>query len=69
MLRRLVSLVVAAVVLGGCGSDQHSDTSVLSSNGGLLISSDWTGDWEVFVMDPESPILHQVVLHQVSIRG
>jgi len=60
MLRRLVSLVVAAVVLGGCGSDQLSDTSVLSSSGGLLISSDWTGDWEVFVMDPESPILHQV---------
>ena len=69
MLRRLVSLVVAAVVLGGCGSDQHSGTSVLSSNGGLLISSDWTGDWEVFVMDPESPILHQVVLHQVTHEG
>jgi len=60
MLKRFVSLVLGAVVLGGCGSDQHSDTSVLSSTGGLLISSDWTGDWEVFVMDPESPILHRV---------
>ena len=69
MLKRLVSLVVAAVVLGGCGSDQHADTSVLSSSGGLLISGDWTGDWEVFVMDPESPILHQVTHEGAYVVG
>jgi len=53
MSRVSVFLIVVSAALSACGSDT---TSV----GNLLISSDLTDNWEIFAMDPKSPILHQV---------
>jgi len=45
-------------LLTGCGSGGDPSTELLGSE--ILVSSDQTGNWEVFIFDPESSITHQV---------
>ncbi len=46
-------LIFMAVAVSACGNSQSKDTE-------LLISNNELGNWEVFVLVPDSPILHQV---------
>lgn len=56
MVRTVCSVLLLAGLLIGCGSGD--DTELLSS--GILVSSDQTGSWEVFIFNPESSIARQV---------
>ena len=53
MLKLSIFLVAATVATVACGGEQPPSS-------GLLISSELTGNWEIFLLDPESQILHQV---------
>jgi len=54
------SVILLAGVLTGCGSGGDPSTSNELLGSGILISDDGTGNWEVFIFDPESSITHQV---------
>ena len=53
MNKAIISVILFAAVLTGCGTDRPP-------GGGLLISSNQTGNWEVFIFYPQSSIVHQV---------
>jgi len=52
------SIMLLAGLLTGCGSGGDPNTALLGSE--ILVSSDQTGNWEVFIFNPESSITHQV---------
>jgi TolB protein len=54
-----------AGLLAGCGSGGDPDTELLGSV--ILVSSNQTGNWEVFIFNPESSITHQVT-HEAGYR-
>ena len=58
MVKAVLSVFLLTGVLAGCG--RGSDTSTELPNSGLLVSSDQTGNWEVFIFNPESSITRQV---------
>ena len=53
MYKAIISVILFAAVLTGCGTDRPP-------GGGLLISSNQTGNWEVFIFYPQSSMVHQV---------
>ena len=58
MVKAAWSVMLLAGLLTGCGSGGDPNTALLGS--GILVSSDQTGNWEVFIFNPESSITHQV---------
>ena len=58
MVKAVLSVALLTGVLTACGSGSDSSAELPSS--GILVSSDQTGNWEVFIFNPESSITHQV---------
>ena len=58
MVKATWSVILLAGLLIGCGSGGDPNTALLGS--GILVSSKQTGNWEVFIFNPESSITHQV---------
>ena len=58
MVKAAWSIILLAGLLTGCGSGGDPDTELLGSE--ILVSSNQTGNWEVFIFNPESSITHQV---------
>ena len=58
MVKAAWSVILLAGLLTGCGSGGDPSTELLGS--AILVSSDQTGNWEVFIFNPESSITHQV---------
>ncbi len=58
MVKAAWSVILLAGLLTGCGSSGDPNTALLGS--GILVSSNQTGNWEVFIFNPESSITHQV---------
>ena len=56
MVKAAWSIMLLAGLLTGCGSG--GDTELLGSE--ILVSSDQTGNWEIFIFNPQSAIAHQV---------
>ncbi len=58
MVKAVWSVILLAGLLTGCGSGSDPNAELLGSR--ILVSSDQTGNWEVFIFNPESSITHQV---------
>ncbi|SVE53868.1 uncharacterized protein METZ01_LOCUS506722, partial [marine metagenome] len=55
VVRTTLSVILFTAVVASCGGGTDS-----GPGGGLLISSNQTGDWEVFIFDPDSSLSYQV---------
>ena len=58
MVKAVWPVILLAGLLTGCGSGSDPNAELLGSR--ILVSSDQTGNWEVFIFNPESSITHQV---------
>ena len=58
MVKAVLSVALLMGVLTACGSGSDSSTELPSS--GILVSSNQTGNWEVFILNPPSSIVNQV---------
>jgi len=58
MVKAVLSVMLLTGVLTSCGSGSDSSAELPSS--GILVSSDQTGNWEVFIFNPKSSTTHQV---------
>ena len=58
MVKAVLSVALLMGVLTACGSGSDSSAELPSS--GILVSSNQTGNWEVFILNPASSIVNQV---------